>query len=96
MFPPQEPVIPIQDLVTEAIANRPEIEQNQIALENARLDLLGTKNNLLPYARSLRRNCPTAGQGGTLNPNVQVPILGPAEQHRGLSPAGSAGCHRPS
>ena len=50
--PPQEAVIPWQDLVAEAIAHRPEIEQNQIALENSRLDLLGTRNALLlPDAR---------------------------------------------
>ena len=74
--PAQEPVIPVQDLVAEAIANRPEIEQNQIALENARLDLLGTKNNLLPNL-TFSANLSNAGQGGTLNPNVQVPIFSP-------------------
>jgi len=46
--PTQEAVIPWQDLVAEAIAHRPEIEQNQIALENSRLELLGTRNALLP------------------------------------------------
>ncbi len=73
--PAQEPVIPIQDLVTEAIAHRPEVEQNQIALENARLDLLGTKNNLLPTL-AFSASLSNSGQGGTLNPSVQVPIVG--------------------
>ncbi|SPE42121.1 Outer membrane efflux protein [Candidatus Sulfopaludibacter sp. SbA3] len=73
--PEQEPVIPIQDLVSDAMAHRIEIEQNQIALENARLDLLGTKNNLLPNL-SFSANLSNAGQGGTLNPGVQVPVIG--------------------
>ncbi len=46
--PAQDPVIPLQDLVAEAMKNRPEIESTQISLENARLNMLGTKNNLLP------------------------------------------------
>ncbi len=85
--PAQEPVIPIQDLVTEAIAHRPEIEQNQIALENARLDLLGTKNNLLPSLQ-FSAQMSNAGQGGTLNPNVQVPVYGAGNNIVGYRPLG--------
>jgi outer membrane protein len=85
--PAQEPVIPIQDLVTEAIAHRPEVEQNQIALENARLDLLGTKNNLLPSLQ-FSAQMSNGGQGGTLNPNVQVPVLGPGNTIVGYRPLG--------
>src|ERR1017187_10425425 len=72
--PPQEPVIPWQDLVAEAIANRPEIEQNQIALANSRLDLLGTKNNLLPTL-SVTATLANSGQAGSVNSLgvVQVP-----------------------
>ena len=46
--PGQEPIQPLQDLVGEAIANRPEIEQSRISLENSRLSMQGTKNALLP------------------------------------------------
>ncbi|HXS95325.1 MAG TPA: TolC family protein [Candidatus Limnocylindrales bacterium] len=66
-IPAVEPVIPIQDLVTEAIANRPEIEQNEIALQNARLDLLGTKNNLRP-SLGVTASFANAGQAGALTP----------------------------
>jgi len=59
-------VIPWQDLVAEAIAHRPEIEQNQIALENSRLDLLGTKNNLLPTL-SVSATLANNGQAGSVN-----------------------------
>ncbi len=85
--PAAEPVIPIQDLVADAIAHRPEIEQNQIALENARLDLLGTKNNLLPNL-SFSANLSNSGQGGSLNPNVQVPITNGSGQVVGYRPLG--------
>ena len=70
--PANEPIIPIQDLVAEAIAKRPEIEQNQISLENARLDLLGTKNNLMPTLSAFA-NLSNAGQAGAIA-NTQVPI----------------------
>jgi outer membrane protein TolC len=63
--PAQEPVIPIQELVQDALTNRPEIEQNQITLENARLDLLGVRNNLLPTL-SASINMSNAGQGGSV------------------------------
>ena len=46
--PAQEAVVPVQDLVSEAMSHRPEVEESQISLENARLSMLGTKNNLLP------------------------------------------------
>ena len=42
--PEQEPVIPVQELMADALANRPEIEQNRISLENARLDLIDRKS----------------------------------------------------
>jgi outer membrane protein len=83
--PPQEAVIPWQDLVAEAIAHRPEIEQNQIALENARLDLLGTKNNLLPTL-SVSATLANNGQAGSVNSAVQVPILNGSQQIIGYRP----------
>ncbi|MBV9744564.1 MAG: TolC family protein, partial [Acidobacteriia bacterium] len=62
--PSEEPVVPVQDLVKQALAQRPEIEQQQITLENARLDLLGTKSNLLPtlQATASLSNAGLAGQ----------------------------------
>jgi len=76
--PAQEAVIPWQDLVTQAIAHRPEIEQNQISLENARLDLLGTKNNLLPTL-SVSANFANNGQAGSVNPNYNAALFGPSQ-----------------
>jgi outer membrane protein TolC len=84
-IPPQEAVIPWQDLVAEAIAHRPEIEQNQISLENSRLDLLGTKNALLPTL-SVTATLANNGQAGSVNSAVQVPILNGSQQIIGYRP----------
>jgi outer membrane protein TolC len=87
-MPEQEPVIPVQDLMAEALANRPEVEQNAISLENSRLDLLGVKNNLLPNL-SVSANLTNAGQAGAIsttpqpsidkNGNVTYKLLGPGD-----------------
>ena len=91
--PAQEPLIPIQELVQNALTNRPEIEQNQITLENARLDLLGVKNNLLPTL-SANVSMSNAGQGGSISTIPQPYItssgsvaykqLGPADVNQFL------------
>ena len=46
--PAQDAIIPLQDLVAEAMRNRPEIESNVISLENARLNMLGTRTTCSP------------------------------------------------
>jgi outer membrane protein TolC len=91
--PEQEPVVPIQDLITEALANRPEVEQNRISLENSRLDLLGVKNNLLPTL-SATASFSNAGQGGAIsttpqpyvdkNGNLAYKLLGPGDVNQFL------------
>jgi len=83
--PAQEAVIPWQDLVAEAIAHRPEIEQNQISLENSRLDLLGTKNALLPTL-SVSAAFANSGQAGSVNSLGVVPIIGSNQQITGYRP----------
>ena len=72
--PAQEPVIPVQDLIAAALLNRPEVEQNNISLENARLDLLGVKNNLLPTL-SATASLSNAGQGGAIS-TIPQPVVG--------------------
>jgi outer membrane protein TolC len=47
-IPPSAEVRPVQDLIQEAVANRVEIEQNKLNVENQKTLLKGTKNNLLP------------------------------------------------
>ena len=72
--PEKEPIAPVQDLEAEALLNRPEVEQNQISLENARLDLKGVRNNLLPSLNATA-SFSNAGQGGVIT-NVPQPIVG--------------------
>jgi outer membrane protein TolC len=71
--PEREPVIPVQELIAAAVKNRPEVEQNQISLENARLDLLGVRNNLLPTLSAVV-NLSNAGQAGTAIPANAGPL----------------------
>lgn len=68
--PDQEPVTPIQDLVAEAIKNRPDVEQSRMGLENSRINMLGTKNALLPTLQAtvtLQNN----GLAGSVNDIAQ-------------------------
>jgi len=87
--PTQEAVIPVQDLVAEALRNRPEIEQNQISLENARLSMLGTKNNLLPTltATASFSNAGQAGQVNSIPQAIRDPVSGQILGYRQLTPA---------
>jgi outer membrane protein len=72
--PEQEPVIPVQDLVAEALANRPEVEQSKMGLENSRINMLGTKNALKPTLQAYANlsNNAQAGQVNTLPVPVEV------------------------
>lgn len=47
-IPATEQVQPIQDLVAQAVENRPEIAQTRLSVENARISLEGSKSLLLP------------------------------------------------
>jgi len=46
--PPTEAVEPIQDMVAEALRSRPEIAQRRIQLVNDKINLQGSKSQLLP------------------------------------------------
>jgi outer membrane protein len=66
--PDVEPVRPTQDLIAEALKNRPEVEQTRMSLENARISMLGTKSALLPSLTAFvsMSNNATAGQVNSL------------------------------
>ena len=72
MCPQQDAIQPTQDMVSEAFQKRPEIEQSQIGLEDARINMLGTKNNLLP-SLSVFANLSNNGLAGSVN-TLPVPI----------------------
>ena len=64
--PPMDPIQPTQDMVAEAFQKRTEIEQSQINLEDSRISMLGTKNNLLPTL-SVFANLSNNGLSGSVN-----------------------------
>ena len=70
--PAQDAILPTQDMVSEAFRKRPEIEQSQLGLEDARINMLGTKNNLLP-SLSVFANLSNSGLVGGVN-DLPVPI----------------------
>ena len=70
-IPDQEAILPYQDLVAEALANRPEIEQSRMGLENARISMRGTRNALLP-SLDITGGLQNNGQAGQIN-DVPIP-----------------------
>jgi outer membrane protein TolC len=71
-MPAQETVRPIQDLFTEALANRPDVEQSQIGMENSRITTLGVKDAMLPQLVAFASTS-NSGLAGQPNP-VPVPV----------------------
>ncbi|HTV05425.1 MAG TPA: TolC family protein [Acidobacteriaceae bacterium] len=63
---------PIDQLITEAEQNRPDVAEDQIAMENAQASLRSIRNELLPTL-SLYGQYAGAGFGGELNPSCQLP-----------------------
>ncbi|MEZ5351015.1 MAG: TolC family protein [Bryobacteraceae bacterium] len=47
-IPDVDPVQPVQDLYAAAVADRPDLEQTRINIENARIGLKGSRSQLLP------------------------------------------------
>jgi outer membrane protein TolC len=68
-IPAQEAVRPIQELIADAFAKRPDLEQNSIGLEDTRIGMTGVKDALLPsLSVSLSAsNTGLAGQTNSLN-----------------------------
>jgi outer membrane protein len=64
--PEQESIRPVQDLIAEALQNRPDVEQSQLSLENARLVTLGVKDALLPQLQAFV-SASNSGVAGQLN-----------------------------
>ncbi|HWB83125.1 MAG TPA: TolC family protein [Bryobacteraceae bacterium] len=70
--PDVEPISPIQDLMAEALATRPELAQSRIQINNQELTIRGSKNGLLPTLDAVVQlnNGALAGQ---INPLPPVP-----------------------
>jgi outer membrane protein len=83
--PAQEPIRPIQDLIVEAVQNRPDVIQNQIGLEDSRITMRGTKDALLPTLNAFvnMSNNALAGQVNTLPRATTLPNGSPGFVTRG-------------
>ncbi len=66
-IPPATEVRPVQDLINEALAHRVEIEQNKLNVENQKILLKGTRNNLLPSLQAFAEFT-NNGLAGPVNP----------------------------
>lgn len=76
-IPKADDLKPTAELINEALANRPEIEQTKINLESSKINVQGTKNNLLP---TLSAFADMNNQGLTGLPNPNYPYT-PASQY---------------
>src|SRR6202522_1948907 len=67
-LPAQEPVVPTQDLVNDALSHRPELAEQRINLSNTEISNKAIRSALLPSV-DLFAYYGGSGQGGNLNPN---------------------------
>jgi outer membrane protein TolC len=72
-IPDVEPVQPIQDLMEMAIQSRPDLATQRISMENTRINMTDTKNQLLPTV-NLTGNISNPAGGGPVNP---IPNIDP-------------------
>ena len=68
--PDQEEIPEADDLLTKALAQRPDVLQSQLELDNLRIALKGTRNALLPEV-NLVGTVQNSGLAGTPNPLYQ-------------------------
>jgi outer membrane protein len=73
--PAQEAVRPVQDLIAEAMQNRPDVAQSTLGLADARITTLGVKDAMLPQltAFATASNSGLAGQVNSLAVPVTLP-----------------------
>jgi outer membrane protein TolC len=79
-LPDIEQVQPVQDLVDSALAERPELAQSRLNLENSQINLVGSRNGLLPTINAFAELTNHA-QAGQIN---SLPTLGANGQPTGF------------
>ncbi len=65
--PAQEPVVPVQDQIAQALATRPDVEQSDLGLQDARITTLGVRDNMLPQLTA-QITASNSGLAGQINP----------------------------
>ncbi|HYL12590.1 MAG TPA: TolC family protein [Terriglobales bacterium] len=71
VVPANEPVVPIQDLINDALSHRAELAESRIDLTNRDITNRSAKNALLP-SLGLFAYYGGSGVGGDINPNVPI------------------------
>jgi outer membrane protein len=70
--PEIEPIEPVQDMIAKAMQERPELPQDRLNIDNAKLSILGDRSNLLPQLNAFT-NLANNGQAGTINTLPPLP-----------------------
>ncbi len=76
--PAQDQLPPIQDLLAQAFANRPDLQQAGVQVENSQISLEGSRNELLPEVDlvGVMQNNGLAGQANPLAAAVDPAFIG--------------------
>src|ERR1051326_3161100 len=74
-LPAQERLQPIQDLIAQAVTNRPDVEQSRISIENAQISSRGTRDAMLPSLTAFASTS-NSGLAGQVNA-LPVPVTQP-------------------
>jgi outer membrane protein TolC len=70
-IPEVEAVQPVQDLISQALDNRPDLQQSRVQIENSEIALTGTRTQLLPQLNlvgDVRNNALVGSQNSVLGP----------------------------
>jgi len=94
-LPASEPVLPIQDLISDALTRRPELTQARIDLTNRTISRRSAKNALLPTV-DLVANYGGNGLAGAANPNFITTTSPVGTANGGYSDALSATVDHPT
>jgi outer membrane protein len=73
-MPEKDDIRPMQDLITDALADRPDLSQARLQIDNSRIGLAGAKNATLPEV-DLVGVMQNNGLAGTVNPLIGSPDL---------------------
>jgi len=78
VLPEKDVLPPIQDLLAEAFANRPDLRQAGLQVENSQVTLEGSRNALLPQVDlvGVAQNSGLAGQQNPLGPVADPAFIG--------------------
>src|SRR6202451_4587805 len=76
-LPEQEPVVPTQDLINQALDHRAELVESRIDLNSRQLSCKAVRNALLPTLDAFAYYG-GSGIGGNVNPAVLPPVCNPA------------------